>query len=149
MIRIILVSVLAGLLAWYWIAYAKFGDATVISNLRESERAMKQEMERVRLEQDELRSQNDILKTKWKQLLEQNQDYSTMIGQLSRYYYHIQKASRKLGELKAILDIEDDDLPAKLGSVPWTRPPAPSMGTQPSSARSQIPTLDPSDKRFF
>ena len=117
MIRIVLVSVLAGLLAWYGIAYAKFGDATVISNLRESYRQAQREIDDLTAQNSELWSQNSILKSKWKQLLEQNQDYSTMIGQLSRYYYHIQNATTKLEELKQILDIQDDDLPAKMNSV--------------------------------
>ena len=148
MIRIVLISILAGALAWYGIAYAKFGDATVITNLRNSHRESQHSLETIRIQNQELVAQNDILKSKWKQLLEQNQDYSTMIGQLSRYYYHIQKASKKLAELHAVLDIEDDDLPAKLGSIPWTSAP-----TRLDTTRLEwVTTLTPpssSDKRFF
>lgn len=98
----------------YWIAYARFWNARIIDELREQYRKLTHEFEHLSHQAGELTQQNRILKQKAHQLLQENEDYSKMVSQLSRYYYHIKQAAEKVTELVDILWIEDDDIQHKL-----------------------------------
>ena len=58
--------------------------------------------------------QNNLLKTKAQQLLHQNEDYTRMVSELSRYYYRIKQGADKMKELVQILDIHDENIEGKL-----------------------------------
>lgn len=104
-------------LLWYGIAYARFGDASVVTELREQYKKLHQENESIAYESQEYAEQNRILKYKAQQLLQQNEDYAKIVSQLNRYQYHLKDAFTKVQELNDILDIQDDDLEKKLVSL--------------------------------
>lgn len=65
----------------------------------------------------ELEVQNSLLKDKTATLIQQNEDYSKLISELSRYYFHIKEATSKVEELGKLLRVFDSDLDQRLVSV--------------------------------
>ena len=68
-------------------------------------------------EVQELSAQNEILKKRTGSLLQQNEDYSKLVSELSRYYFHIKEATHKVQELGKLLRVYDSDLDQKLTKV--------------------------------
>ncbi len=110
-------------LLWYGVAYARFWDAWVVSELREQYKTLLHENESIAHDSQEHAEQNRILKYKAQQLLQQNEDYAKIVSQLNRYQYHLKDAFAKVQELNEILNIHDDDLEKRLltmdTSWPW------------------------------
>jgi len=125
MIWIGLIWIILWWLLGYGISYAKFGDASVVSELREQYKWLLHENETIAHEAQEYAEQNRILKYKAQQLLQQNEDYAKIVSQLNRYQYHLKDAALKVQELNSILDIHDDDLEKKVASmnIDWGRSP--------------------------
>lgn len=79
--------------------YYRYTDATQIDELRTRYKQHRDEYERMQHDLQELNTQNKVLKEKSSHLLAQNEDYSKLISELSRYYFHIQQATQKVDEL--------------------------------------------------
>lgn len=110
MIWISILALLLGWLLWYGIAYARFGDASVVDELRDEYKRLAGEFEQQGFSLNEFREQNVILKEKAQRLRRENEDYAKIVSQLNRYYYHLNQASEKVKELVEILNVDDSDV---------------------------------------
>jgi len=107
MIRAWLIALILGGLLGYGIAYARFGDANVVDELRGEYKRLADEFEQQAFQLSEYREQNVILKERAHGLVKQNEDYAKIVSQLNRYYYHLNQASEKVKELVDILHIDE------------------------------------------
>lgn len=107
MIRVSIIALLLGGLLGYGIAYARFGDAKIVDELRSEYKRLADEFEQQSFTVNEYREQNVILKDKAYDLVKQNEDYAKIVSQLNRYYYHLNQASEKVKELVDILHIDE------------------------------------------
>lgn len=97
------------------IAYARFWNAKIIEELRISYGQLEEDCQEQATQLQEFSLQNKILKSRAQQLLEQNEDYSKVISQLSRFYFRLKQASDKLKELTNLVAVVDEeDLSKKL-----------------------------------
>lgn len=142
MILYTLLGLLIGGLIWYMIAYARFGNAKIIEELRTSYWQLEDDLQQQAWQLQELSVQNKILKSRAQQLLDQNEDYSKVISQLSRFYFRLKQTSDKLKELTALVAVVDEeDLTKKLDGLTWT--------TQEQSSDDDIREEDNDQKKFF
>ncbi len=102
---------------WYTFFYVKYSDAGQIDNLRKRHKLTQDAYEVAQHDLEELQAQNDLLKKKTISLLQQNEDYSKLISELSRYYFHIKEATNKVEELGKLLRVYDSDIDQKLTKV--------------------------------
>lgn len=120
MILYTLLGLLIGWLIWYMIAYARFGNAKIIEELRSSYAQLEEDLQQQSGQLQEFSLQNKILKSRAQQLLDQNEDYSKVISQLSRFYFRLKQTSDKLKELTALVSVVDEeDLSKKLDILVW------------------------------
>ena len=99
------------------IAYARFGNAKVVEELRVRYNEIEQELADQNAQLQELWVQNKILKSRAQQLLDQNEDYSKVISQLSRYYFRLKQTHEKLKEISQLVAVvEEEDLAKKMDS---------------------------------
>lgn len=118
MIGYVLVSVLIWWFIGYVIAYSRFGNAKLIEELRSSYAKLEQELADHGSQLQEFAVQNKILKSRAQQLLDQNEDYSKVISQLSRYYFRLKQANDKIKELSLLVSVvEEEDLAHKLDTM--------------------------------
>lgn len=118
MIGYVILGVVVGGFVWYMIAYSRFGNAKLIEELRNSYAKLEQELSDHVSQLQEFAIQNKILKSRAQQLLDQNEDYSKVISQLSRYYFRLKQAHDKLKELSLLVSVvEEEDLAHKLDTV--------------------------------
>jgi len=102
------------------IAYGRFGNAKIIEELRSSYLQLEEDAQQQSIQLQEFSIQNKILKSRAQQLLEQNEDYSKVISQLSRFYFRLKQTSDKLKELTALVAVVDEeDLSKKLDILVW------------------------------
>ncbi len=59
-------------------------------------------------------SVKDVLKEKTSELLDKNEDLTQVISELSKYYYHLKKASEKTKELVKYLSSPDESIEEKM-----------------------------------
>lgn len=120
MILYTLLGLLIGGLIWYMIAYARFGNAKIIEELRTSYGQLEDDLQQQAIQLQEFAVQNKILKSRAQQLLDQNEDYSKVISQLSRFYFRLKQTSDKLKELTALVSVVDEeDLSKKIDILVW------------------------------
>jgi len=125
MILYTLLWLLIGGLIWYMIAYARFGNAKIIEELRTSYGQLEDDLQQQTVQLQEFSLQNKILKSRAQQLLDQNEDYTKVISQLSRFYFRLKQTSDKLKELTALVAVVDEeDLSKKIdilvGPTAWS-----------------------------
>ena len=97
------------------IAYARLGNAKIIEELRTSYAQLEDDLQQQSGQLQEFSLQNKILKSRAQQLLDQNEDYSKVISQLSRFYFRLKQTSDKLKELTTLVSVVDEeDLSKKL-----------------------------------
>ena len=102
------------------IAYARFGNAKIIEELRTSYGQLEDDLQQQAIQLQEFSIQNKILKSRAQQLLDQNEDYSKVISQLSRFYFRLKQTSDKLKELTALVAVVDEeDLSKKIDILVW------------------------------
>lgn len=109
MILYTLLWLLIGGLIWYMIAYARFGNAKIIEELRTSYGQLEDDLQQQTSQLHEFSLQNKILKSRAQQLLDQNEDYTKVISQLSRFYFRLKQTSDKLKELTALVSVVDEE----------------------------------------
>lgn len=142
MILYTLLGLIIGWLIWYMIAYARFGNAKIIEELRSSYAQLEEDLQQQSGQLQEFSLQNKILKSRAQQLLDQNEDYSKVISQLSRFYFRLKQTSDKLKELTALVSVVDEeDLSKKLDILVW-----PMQGV---SADEDIRETADEQKKFF
>jgi len=98
---------------WYIIAYSRFGNAKIIEELRTSYARLEEDLQQQMSQTSELTIQNKILKSRAQQLLDQNEDYSRVISQLSRFYFRLKEVNWKLKELTSLVAVVDEEDLAK------------------------------------
>jgi uncharacterized membrane-anchored protein YhcB (DUF1043 family) len=143
MILYTLLWLLIGGLIWYMIAYARFGNAKLIEELRNSYGQLEEDLQQQATQLQEFSIQNKILKSRAQQLLDQNEDYSKVISQLSRFYFRLKQASDKLKELTALVSVVDEeDLSRKIDTLVGPMTP---VGEHDEDLREQ----EDDQKKFF
>lgn len=142
MILYTLLWLLIGGLIWYMIAYARFGNAKIIEELRTSYGQLEDDLQQQTAQLHEYSLQNKILKSRAQQLLDQNEDYTKVISQLSRFYFRLKQTSDKLKELTALVSVVDEeDLSKKIDILVWP--------TQTSPDEEDIRAWGEAQKKFF
>ena len=91
------------------VAYARFGNAKLVEELRTSYAQLEDELQQQHIQLQEFSVQNKILKSRAQQLLDQNEDYSKVISQLSRFYFRLKQTNEKLKELTALVAVVDEE----------------------------------------
>ena len=113
--------VLLALLIWwglgYAIAYTRYGDKQIFDELREKFKQLQHDYDSTIIDHKDLHEQNRILKQQAQMLLHQNEDFSKMVSELTRYYYRIKQGSLKLKELVDIMWVYDEGMEQKLEHV--------------------------------
>jgi len=113
--------VLLWILLWGALGYSlfhfRYNDTQKIDTLRQRYKTNQDDYELIQHEVQELSAQNEILKKRTWSLLQQNEDYSKLVSELSRYYFHIKEATHKVQELWKLLRVYDSDLDQKLTKV--------------------------------
>lgn len=155
--------IIIGLLLWGGLGYVffhfRYHDTGQIDDLRSRYKTTHDGYEAVQHEVAELNAQNTILKQKTAALMQQNEDYSKLISELSRYYFHIKQATGKVEELGKLLRVFDTWLDQKLTKVGVDMMGNASLDTNKVSSIkdipvtkagsvSSIPTSTPSPKFF-
>lgn len=92
-----------GVLLGYAVFYFRYMDAKVIDEMRNNLILTKSELDGLQMEYREIADQNKILKHKGQFLLDQNEDYTKIISELSRIIHLIKKASAQAKELDKTL----------------------------------------------
>ena len=98
---------------WYAVFYFRYKDAKIIDEMRNNLFISQQNNNNLEIELKELNNQNKILKHNGQFLLDQNDDYSKIISELSRIIHLIKKASLQIKELDKTLSGFDPSIEDK------------------------------------
>lgn len=148
----VLIWILLWWALWYSLFHFRYNDTNQIDDLRRRYKSHQDGVETLQHEVQELTTQNEILKKRTAGLLQQNEDYSKLISELSRYYFHIKEATHKVQELGKLLRVYDSDLDQKLTMV-WgvasdKRPPS-QVPIIKDMLGSTSPVTKPDPKKYF
>jgi len=102
---------------WYLIFYFKYENKDVVDELRSNLKVANKEVRHLNTEYEEYFQQNEILKSKVQELFEKNDDLSRIVSELSKYYYHIKKATEKSLELNKYLQEPDPLIEEKIKNI--------------------------------
>ncbi len=98
---------LFGIGVGYLLFYFRYKHKDVVNELRSNLKEANKEVHGLGQDLEEYTQQNEILKVKMAEFLNKNDDLSKVVGELSKYYYHIKKASEKTDELSQFLKQPD------------------------------------------
>jgi len=98
----------------YLVFFFKYKHRDIVSELRTNLKEANKEVHSLNQEMEEYMQQNILLKNKMWDFLEKNDDLSKVVWELSKYYYHIKKASEKTEELTKYLQQPDPDIEEKM-----------------------------------
>ena len=101
----------------FGIAYARYGNAKLIDELRARHKEIQHDYQQLQYQLEEYVDQNKILKSRSQTLLDQNEDFAKMISELSRYYYHLKQGAEKVKELVDIMSVYDAEVEQKIANV--------------------------------
>lgn len=101
----------------YGISYSRYGNTKLVDELREKFRVLKMQMEDKEQTFETCKAENVVLKQKAQELLNQNEDFSKMVSELTRYYYRIKQAAEKVKEMSEIVWIYDENMEQKLNRM--------------------------------
>lgn len=110
-------TIVAFVLWWaitYGVFYFRYQHKDVVNELRSNLKEANKELNRITQEIDEYLQQNIILKEKMTEFLNKNDDLSKVVGELSKYYYHLKKASEKTEEFVKYLKSPDPEIEEKM-----------------------------------
>lgn len=110
----IILAFFGGLGIGYLVFYFRYQHKDTINELRTNLKEASKEIRVAHSELEELSTQNIILKEKVSELLDKNEDLSHVTSELSKYYYHIKKASEKTKELTKFLQEPDNNIEDKI-----------------------------------
>lgn len=115
----IILGFIAGVFIGYLVFYFRYEHKDTVNELRENLKEANKELQRINGDIDEYEQQNMILKEKVTELLEKNDDLSEVTSELSKYYYHMKKASEKTKELVRFLQTPDSAMEEKMEKYIW------------------------------
>lgn len=101
----------------------RYGDAPSIQQLKYDHTSLSQEHETLKIRYAELTATQELIKSKAKQLVAQNEDYSKIISQLNRYYYQLQDVRETMTTLQQQLWDADPRFEQQLGSIATSTTP--------------------------
>lgn len=99
---------------WYLVFYVRFAQREIVSDLRRHLKWAQKELQHISSELDEHMQQNYLLKEKMTEMITTNNDLNKVVGQLSRYYYHIKVWAEKVLELAEFLKLPDESIEDKM-----------------------------------
>lgn len=103
-----------GIVIGYTIFYFRYEHRNTVNELRSHLKEANKQLQYVQSEIDEHMQQNEILKEKVSDLLDKNEDLSQVTSELSKYYYHMKKASEKSKDLIKFLQAPDSAIEEKI-----------------------------------
>lgn len=110
--------IVIALLIWgalgYGVSYARYGNTKIIDELRAKFHALQAEFHEKEQLFENYKEENTLLKQKAQELLNQNEDFSKMVSELTRYYYRIKQAAEKVKEMSDIVGVYDEAVEHKL-----------------------------------
>lgn len=98
----------------YLLFYFRYKHKDVVNELRSNLKEANKEVRGLGQDLEEYTQQNEILKVKMSEFLNKNDDLSKVVWELSKYYYHIKKASEKTDELAKFLQQPDTLIEEKM-----------------------------------
>ena len=110
----VLLAFLLGFGFGYLVYYFRYEHKDAVNELRSNLKEATKELSRMHSDLEEYAQQNVILKEKTTELLDKNEDLTQVISELSKYYYHLKKASEKTKELVKYLSAPDDSIEQKM-----------------------------------
>lgn len=110
----IVVGILIGGVVWYGIFYVRYGQKSLVDDLRSSVKEQQSRINELEHDYREYREQNVILREKTAATLRANEDLTRIVSELSRYYYHIKVWSEKIQELASFLRLPDPTIEDKI-----------------------------------
>lgn len=103
-----------GIFLGYVVFYLRYEHKDAVNELRSNLKEANKELQHLNTDVDEYEQQNVLLKEKVTELLEKNDDLSQVTSELSKYYYHMKKASEKTKELIRFLQTPDTSIEEKI-----------------------------------
>jgi len=105
-------------IAWSFLGfvvfYFRYKHKDTVNELRSNLKQANHEVHRLNQEAEEYMQQNILLKNKMGEFLNRNDDLSHVVGELSKYYYHIKKAAEKTEELNKFLSQPDPEVEERM-----------------------------------
>jgi len=98
----------------YLVFYFRYEHKDTVNELRSNLKEASKELHHINIELEEFTQQNTILKEKMTEILEKNDELSEVVSELSKYYYHMKKASEKTAELIKFLQSPDEQIEEKM-----------------------------------
>lgn len=135
----VVIAFILGVWLAYLVFYFRYQHRDIINELRSNLKDANKEVYNLNQEMDEYMQQNSLLKSKMGHFLEKNDDLSKVVWELSKYYYHIKKASKKTEELTKYLQEPDPEIEEKMQVY--------LMSSQ--DIEDEIKTKQNSEKSFF
>lgn len=115
----VILGFLIGIFIGYLVFYFRYEHKDTVNELRSNLKEANKELQQLNGDIDEYEQQNIILKEKVTELLEKNDDLSQVTSELSKYYYHMKKASEKTKELIRFLQSPDSAIEEKMEKYVW------------------------------
>jgi uncharacterized membrane-anchored protein YhcB (DUF1043 family) len=110
----VILGFIVGIFIGYLVFYFRYEHKDTVNELRANLKEANKELQHLNTEIDEYEQQNAILKEKVTELLDKNDDLSEVTSELSKYYYHMKKASEKTKELIRFLQSPDSSIEEKM-----------------------------------
>ncbi len=110
----VILAFLLGFGFGYLVYYFRYEHKDAVNELRGNLKEATKELNRMHSDLEEYGQQNIILKEKTSELLDKNEDLTQVISELSKYYYHLKKASEKTKELVKYLSSPDESIEEKM-----------------------------------
>lgn len=110
----IVLAFLLGFGFGYLVYYFRYEHKDAVNELRSNLKEATKELNRMHSDLEEYSQQNVILKEKTSELFDKNEDLTQVISELSKYYYHLKKASEKTKELVKYLNSPDESIEEKM-----------------------------------
>ena len=104
---------------WYFIYYYNYENASNIDDLRKNYKRAQEDLEKAEQDLKEYKMQNDVLRKETEKLQAKNQDYQSVVSELSRYTYIIDEWWKKAQELAKILWVYDKQIEEKVKQLLW------------------------------
>lgn len=98
------------------IFYRRYENRELVNELRKHVKELTHDCAAMNSDIREFEQQNIVLKEELTQIYEKNDDLTDVVSELSRYYYHMRKASEKMTDLVRYLQVPDDALTTRIES---------------------------------
>jgi len=112
-----MIGLVVGAAIWYGVFYFRYEDKGSVDWLRWSLDQTSSDNLRLWAETKELTQQNLILKEKVTELLMKNNDLSSIVWELNRYYYYLKEGYTKANELVTMLKWVDPVMEEKIKKI--------------------------------